>query len=272
MKPGHLQSAAVRLCYSNVSHLTHAPLSEGIKHLLGAEGCRGEPPPWPSKQTAVIDKWDLVGRLGVSSGRSIGGADDGVPLPFPWKQSDTHGGYESHMWLRCHCSRTCFSKCVTKCAGSQIGSVASPTVVFLFFLSSASKVTRTELYRLPLLNQCLKCNQDRALFFLIISLGDDKQRLKNYLFQTNMLIQSAWGFEAKPSKPQSTLIHHFSSFCSCCQSRGQWGQHMHLICKCERLLGNNGKVSDKNVWAGSLPVFYRRTELVKRSLCMCLKN
>lgn len=169
------------------------------------------------KQTELIDKWDLVWRdSGVSSGRSppISLRGGTMMKRRCLENAATHmAGYESHMWdPRCHCSRSCFSKCVTKCVGSQLGSWSRVQQIFRIGcpkLRGRNFTGQTSV---------LKRNQGKKrppmIFFVIICRVNDRQRLfflRSICRKQNMLIQSGLGFEAEVSKPQSTLIHHFSA-------------------------------------------------------------
>lgn len=90
VKPDHLQSNVVHLCYSNISHLTHTLRLNGISTFSLKWLC--DP---PKRQCWIISGiWPKT----VSSSRSLGGAYDRALLFFPWKQGETHGSYQSHMW------------------------------------------------------------------------------------------------------------------------------------------------------------------------------
>lgn len=123
----------------------------------------------------------------------------------------------------------------SKCAGSLIRSVPS----WIDFSNSASKITRTELHRLPLSSPCLESTVPWCSS-LSSSAGDDGQRLKAYFFPKKKHADPiGLSFNVEPRKPQLTLIHNFSVYLlylltltiySCCQSWWHFGQRSFCPC------------------------------------------
>lgn len=226
MQPGHLQSAAVRLCYSNVSHFTHSLQPKGISTcwLLLRErvSARGKWPGHLPDNQASIEKWD-----------SVRGSWSFVRL-FSRRRSAaafSHGNTATHMEVikaTCGCS---IVVCLTKCAGSQLESV-SPADHFSYGIQTSEDGT---LWDVILKQNVLNIVKTKHLD--AFSLSSSAWWMTNRHFQstrprTNMLIQSGWALRREPSKPQSALIHHFllyllsSGFHSNCRTviHNLWGQ------------------------------------------------
>ncbi len=126
------------------------------------------------------------------------------------------------------------------------------------------------------------------LFFVIICLVDDRQRLKNYLYQTNMLIQSGW---ASRWSPPSHNLHWFiiSQFISTLFIDLNFSLLLSVmmpevteVSRCTWFVNVSrswaiwAKLSDKNLWlfrhSSFSPCFLQKTECVKWSLFMSLNH
>lgn len=144
VKPGHLQSAVVRLCYSNVSHLTHALQSEGISTCWLGRGC------WMERLCDLPNRqcWFVSGIW--SEFHQVVLLEELMTEHFCL----SHGNRVKHMKVikaTCGCGVVAAKLVFQSAWWSVLGHTLDQLQVQNIL------VTRTELYRLPLSSQCLKC-------------------------------------------------------------------------------------------------------------------